>query len=163
MAHVAVTTTLPVLDCLWLQEVKHTLKKMGKHSFQHGNSLIERRSSLPSPSNYLHTNVVNTMRERPSFQTATMFSCNKIGRLKQTGSAYRGLSLIRQARSETKPTTSPFDFMQFLAQHVQGYVAAQCHLCHLPILQEEGDFVAGPMQPDDVQRIITHTVFTRFI
>ena len=51
--------------------------------------------------------------------------------------------------------------MQFLAHHVQGYVAAQCHLRHLPILQEEGDFVAGPMQPDDVQRIVAHIAFTR--
>ena len=99
----------------------------------------ERWSSLLSPSNYLHTTVANMMREKPSVQTA----CNKIGRLRQTGSAHRGLSLIRQARSETKPTTSPFDFMQFLAQQVQGYVAAQCR--HSPILQEEGDFVAGSM------------------
>ena len=38
------------------------------------------------------------MRERPLFQTVTMFTCNKIGRLRQTGSAHRGLSLNRQAR-----------------------------------------------------------------
>ena len=148
MPHVAVTTTLLVLGCLWLEKVKHTLmKKMGNHSFQHDNSLIARRSSLLSPSDYLHTTVANTTREKLSFQTATMFPCNKIGRLKQTGSAHKGLSLIRQARSETKPTTSPCDFMQFLAQHVQGYVAAYCHLCHLPVLKEEG--------------IITHMVLTR--
>ena len=36
--------------------------------------------------------------------------------------------------SETKPAASPFDFMQFLAQHVQGYTATQGHLCHLPVL-----------------------------
>ena len=109
----------------------------------------------------IHTTVAKTMRERPSFQTATMFTATKFERLRQTGSAHRGLSLNRQARSETKPTTSPFDFMQFLAQHVQGYVAAQCHLCHLPVLKEMGNCVARSVQPDDKQRAITHVVFTR--
>ena len=33
--------------------------------------------------------------------------------------------------------------MHFLAQHVQGHVTAQCHLCQLPILQEKRDLVTG--------------------
>ena len=44
---------------------------------------------------------------------------------------------------------------------VQGHVAAQCHLCQLPILQEKKDLVTGPMQPDDVQRRIAHVAFVR--
>ena len=123
------------------------MEGVGNHSFQHGNYLIERRSSLLSPSNYLHTTVANTMREEPSFQTATMFTATNFERLGQTGSARMGLSLNRQTRSETKPTTSPSDFMQFLAQHVQGYVAAQGHLCHLPVLKQMGNCVVGSVQP----------------
>ena len=53
--------------------------------------------------------------------------------------------------------------MQFLAQHVQGCMAAQGHLCHLPVSQEEGNCVAGTVQPDDEQRAITHVVFTRAV
>ena len=51
--------------------------------------------------------------------------------------------------------------MHFLAPHVQGHVTAQCHLCQLTILQEKRDLVTGPMQPDDVQRIIADIAFTR--
>ena len=61
--------------------------------------------------------------------TATQFE-----KLKQTGSGHKGLSLNRQAHSGSEPATSPFDFMQFLAQHVQGFLAAQGYLWHLPVL-----------------------------
>ena len=61
-----------------------------------------------------------------------------------------------QARSNAKPATSPSDFMHFLAQHVQGHMAAQCHLRDLPILQAERDLVTGPMQRDVVQHIPSH-------
>ena len=131
---------------------------MGNHSYRRGNSLIERRPASFHHQTCIHTTVAETM-GGALIPDGHNVRCNKIEKLRQNGSAHKGLSLNRQARSETKPTTSPFDFMQFLAQHVQGCVAAQCHLRHLPILQKEGDFVAGPMQPDDVQRI----VFTRVI
>ena len=129
---------------------------MGNHSFQH--SLIEKRSSFLSPSNYLHTTVANTMREGSSFQTATMFTAIKFERLRRTGSAHRGFSLNRQARSETKPTTSPLNFVHFLAQHVQCHMAAQGYLCHLPVLQEARDFVTRSMQSNDIQRLVDHVV-----
>ena len=45
--------------------------------------------------------------------------------------------------------------------NVQGHVTAKCHFCQLPILQERRDLATGPMQPDDVQRIIAHIAFTR--
>ena len=69
-----------------------------------------------------------------------------------------------QARSEPKPATSPFDFMHFLAQHVQGHVAAQCHLRHLPVLQAERDLVTGPKagpNPIDSLRIIGSFFFMK--
>ena len=72
-----------------------------------------------------------------------------------------GLSLNRQARTETRPATSPFDFMQFLAEHFQGFLAAQDHLCHLPALQDMGNFVARSVQADDKQSAMTHVAFTR--
>ena len=78
----------------------------------------------------------------------------------QTGSAHRGLSPIRQARSEPEPSTCPFDFMHFLAQHVQGYVAGQSYLRHLPVMKKEGDCVARSMQPDDNASLPT-LFFTR--
>ena len=56
----------------------------------------------------------------------------KFEKLRQTGSTHKSLSLNRQARSKTKPSTSPFNFVLFLAQHVQCYMAAQGYLCHLP-------------------------------
>ena len=93
---------------------------MGNHSFQHGNSLIERRSSLLSPSNFLHTAVANTMRKGPSFQKATMFTATKLEDSDKPAQLTGGLSLNRQACSKTKPTTSPFYFVQFLAQHVRA-------------------------------------------
>ena len=67
----------------------------------------------------------------------------------------------RGRRSETKPATSPFDSMHFLAQHVQGNVAAHCYLRHFQMLKEEGNCVAGSVQPDDLQRVITHVAVTR--
>ena len=33
----------------------------------------------------------------------------------------------------------------FLAQHVQGHVTTQCHLCQLPILQEKRDLATRPV------------------
>ena len=46
--------------------------------------------------------------------------------------------------------------MYFLAQHVQGHMAAQCHLRNLRILQGERDLVTGPMKRDVVQHIPSH-------
>ena len=51
--------------------------------------------------------------------------------------------------------------VRFLAQHVQGHVAAQGHLSQLPILQENRDLVTRPTQPDDVQRFVPHIAFSR--
>ena len=51
--------------------------------------------------------------------------------------------------------------MHFLAQHVQGHAATQCHLCQLRIQQEKRDLVTRPVQPDDVQRIVAHVAFSR--
>ena len=52
---------------------------------------LSKRGAHPLVNLLLHTTVANSMRERPSCQTATMFTCNKFGRLRQTGSAHRGL------------------------------------------------------------------------
>ena len=51
--------------------------------------------------------------------------------------------------------------MHILAQHVQGHVAALCHPCQLPILQEKRDLVTGPTQPDDEQRNVAHIAISR--
>ena len=51
--------------------------------------------------------------------------------------------------------------MHFLAQHVQGHVTTQSHLCQLPVLQEKRDLATRPMQLDNVQRIVAHIAFTR--
>ena len=69
------------------------------------------------------------------------FSLRKIGRLRQTGSAHRGLSLNRQAHSKTESTTSTFHFEKLLSLHIKCFVAAQGYLCHLPVLQELGNCV----------------------
>ena len=65
----------------------------------------------------------------------------------------------RDSRSLGSITRLP-GLMHFLAQHIQGHVATQSHLCQLP-LQEERDFATRPIQPDDVQRIFVHSVFPR--
>ena len=88
-----------------------------------------------------------------NFPTATNFES-----LRQTSSAHRGLSLNRQARPEPGPATSPFQSAHFLAQHVHGHVTAQCHLCHLPVLEGERDFITRSMQSHDIQRLIAHVV-----
>ena len=51
--------------------------------------------------------------------------------------------------------------MHFLAQHVQGHVAAQGHLCQLPILQEKRELVTRPIQPNDMQRLVARIAFSR--
>ena len=53
--------------------------------------------------------------------------------------------------------------VHFLAQHVHGHVATQCHLRRLPILQGKRDLLTRPIQPDDVQRIVAHVAFSRAI
>ena len=85
----------------------------------------------------------------------------KFERLRQTGSTHRSLSLNRHAHSETKPTTSSFSWTKFSEQHVQCVLTVQGYLCHLPVLQEEGNCVARSMQRDDKQGAITLVVFTR--
>ena len=40
-------------------------------------------------------------------------------------------------------------------------MATPCHLCQLPILQEERDLVTKSIQADDVQRIVAHIAFSR--
>ena len=40
-------------------------------------------------------------------------------------------------------------------------MAAQSHLCQLPILQEKRDLVTRPIKPDDVQRLVAHIAFSR--
>ena len=50
--------------------------------------------------------------------------------------------------------------VHFLAQHVHGHVTTQCHLCQLPILQEKRDLATRPIQPDDVQRLVTYVAFS---
>ena len=52
--------------------------------------------------------------------------------------------------SENTPTTRPHSFPDSLLPPLPT-----------PILQEKRDLVTGPMQPDDVQRIIAHVAFTR--
>ena len=73
------TTTLPVLDCLWLEKMTRTAEEDGKPLLPTMATLIEWRSSLLSPSNYSQKTVANTMRERPSSQTATMFTPKQNG------------------------------------------------------------------------------------
>ena len=114
MAHVAVTATEPVLDCLWLEKVTRTAEEDGTPLLPVMATLIERRSSLLSPSNYSHKN------------------CGKL-KEKDQSTQLRGTchSLPSPSRLESEPAASPVDSMQFLAQHVQGYMAAQGYLCHL--------------------------------
>ena len=73
MAHVAVATTLPVLDCLWLEKMTHTHAKKKFNTLKNSQPQIpakEARASFHLLT--IHTNTVaNTVRERPSSQTAT--------------------------------------------------------------------------------------------
>ena len=64
-------------------------------------------------------------------------------------------SAVRERHSCRDSSRLP-GLMHFLVQHVQGDVAAQSHLCQLPILQEKGDLATRPIQPDDVQHIVAH-------
>ena len=53
--------------------------------------------------------------------------------------------------------------MHFLAQHVQGHATIQCHLCQLPILQEEREkeiLSPGPYNPMTCSASL-HTWFSR--
>ena len=161
MAHVAVTTTLPpVLECLWLEEVLHThAKKISTRRNVLSLKFLQRRHVTPFPSSYSHDTEWPTRGGKgPHHRTAQMFIEATFERLRQTGSAHKGMSLNRQA---TKPTTSRFNFEKILAQHVLCFLAAQGYFCHLPVLQEEGNCVARSMQLHDEQRAITHVVFTR--
>ena len=73
MAHVAVTPTLPVLDCLWLENVTHTHAKNTFNTLSLKIPAKEARSSFPFQL-FKRNTVANTVRERPSSQTATMFT-----------------------------------------------------------------------------------------
>ena len=88
--------------------------------------------------------MAHTVREGPLItKTAKMFIEATFESLRQTSSAHKRLSLNRQTRSKTEPTSSPFHFVQFLAQHVRCNMEAQGYLCHLPILEVARDFVTG--------------------
>ena len=83
VAHVVVTTTLPVLDCLWLEKY---------------NKLLLR--TISTRRNVLSLRFLQR-RHVPPFSSHD----------KPAGSARRDLSLNRQASSKIKPTTSPFHFV----------------------------------------------------
>ena len=80
MAHVAVTTTLPVLDCLWLEKMTHA------HAENEFNTLKNSPPQIPAKEARasfhlltVHTKTVaNTVREKPSSQTATMFTLKEL-------------------------------------------------------------------------------------
>ena len=101
MAHVVVTTTLPVLDCLWLEKVLHTPAKNNFNTSkrpQHQIPAKEARTSFHLQT--IHTNTVaNTVRERPSLQTATMFTLKQ--NLKET-------DLLTQVGRTMSFTSFPF-------------------------------------------------------
>ena len=72
-----------------------------------GNALslkfLQRRHVPPFPSNYSHEKQWPTRSGKgPHHKTANMFIEAKFEKLRQTGSAYRGLSLNRQARSKNQ-------------------------------------------------------------
>ena len=54
MAHVAVTTTLPVLDCLWLEKLTRAAEEDGEPLLPAMVTLMKRRSSLLPPSDDSH-------------------------------------------------------------------------------------------------------------
>ena len=126
-----------------------TQRESGKPTFRLWPKTLERRCSLLSSSHCLpETNLKE--KDYP---------------LNSEGQVIRFLLLLakNRTRSEAEPDAPPLDVMQLLAQHVQGYMEAQGHLCHLPVLQEMGNYVARSMQPDDKQRALTHVVFTRAV
>ena len=95
-----------------------TQRKSGKPTFQLWPKTLERRSSPFSPSHCLSE---TNMKE-------------KNYPLNSEGQVVRFLPFHKRTRSEAEPAAPPFNFMQLLAQHVQGNMAAQSYLCHLPVL-----------------------------
>ena len=84
------------------------------------------------------------MREGPRPRQPQCSHCKKILRkqisqLNSEGNVIRFLPLLQnKTRLESEPATPPFDVMQFLAQHVQGFWAAQSYPLPPPSLVGKG-------------------------
>ena len=70
---------------------------------------------------------------------------NKIEGIRPANSTQKDLSFtsffLIQHKTHLAATRLP-GLMHFLAQHAQGHVTAQCHLCQLPILQEKKEILS---------------------
>ena len=133
MAHVVVTTTLPVLDCPWLAALM--LRTISARRNILSLKFLQRKHVPPFPSDLITRNTVtNTVREGPKCSLKQNF--RDPGKPSQLTRACRSIDRLVQ-----KPN------LQFLAQHVQCHMAAQGYLCHLPVLQEERDFSPSPYNP----------------
>ena len=102
VAHVAVTTTLPVPDCLWLEKVKHTPKKI---PLLPAWQLCHRKAVQPP---FTFSRFTHTCGKHDKGK-ALIPDCHNV-HLQQNWKTQpnrltsQGLSLNRLARSETKPT-----------------------------------------------------------
>ena len=154
VAHVEMTTTLPLLDCLWLEKVLHT------HAENNFNtSKRPRWSQIPAKETQLFTRSSgHTVREGPSSTKQPKCSLKQILRdsRKKPSSAHRSLSLNRQARSETKTKHASSQLRIALGMaYPMLYGNLGLPLPHLPVFQEEGNCVARSMRPNDEQPAIT--------
>ena len=177
MAHVAVTTTLPVLACLGLEKSR---RSKCQTNLTAPLTTFKRELQPPSVLLKLYTTKRHRKNEgRPSSQNAhDVQTVTKFGRTRQANSTQKGssltcllplffshhiplLSLSQPVHGESKAflavTMSLLaaaarrpGLMHFLAPHVQGHATTQCHLCQLAVLQEKGDLVTRPIQPDDI-------------
>ena len=138
-----------------------TQRKSGNQSSDCGHHTFEKMyTSYSQPSKLFTRTRWHGTRSRGNTMCKLYFPRTQTSPLNSEGHVMHFLPfLYHKTRSGPEPDTSPFDFMHFLAQHVQGFVAAQSYLCHLPVLKEEGDCVAGSLWPDDEQRVITPRCF----
>ena len=130
MGHVVVTTTLPVLDCPWLEKKHSLLRTISKRRNALSLTFLQRRHMPPFPEKLKGS-------DKP---------------------AHRGLSLNRQARS--KPNQPRLLSTSYNSWHSMSNASWQLrgYLCHLPILDVARDFVTRSMQSNDKKRLIAHVV-----
>ena len=76
--------------------------------------------------------------------TETRFEGNRPAHSAHKDRSFTSFPFTNKTRQESKPATSPFDIVKFLASHVQRKMAAQGYLRHLPVLQEEGNSIVSP-------------------
>ena len=126
---------------------------MGNHSFQPWQLSFDRRSSLLSPSNYLHKTVTNTTREMPSSQIATLFTLEQIEVKGLAPSPHKDMSLTSfpfcTARRAQNPNQPRLLSTSYNSWHNMSRASWQLKATSatLQVMYEEGKCVVGSCSP----------------